>query len=104
MADFDFDHWCALAERDPEAYFRARRGVIEGFIGERPEEEAGRLREMQGCIDRARAAAGTPLNAVRSVTRMMEGRLLAMCEQGVALRCASERLGRAVTHLEGGAG
>ncbi len=100
MADFDFDHWRSLAERDPEAFFRARCSAIERFIGAHPAEEARRLREMQGYIDCVRLSAGSPMNALRSVSRLMEEHLAALREQGAALRQATERLNAAVEHLD----
>ena len=100
MADFDFDHWRRLAEQDPEAYFRARRSAIERFIGTHPAGEARRLREMQGYIDCVRLSAGTPMNALLTVSKLMEEHLAALGAQSVALREATERLDAAVAHLD----
>lgn len=102
MANFDFDHWCGLAERDPEAFFRARHGAIERFIQARPALEAQRLREVQSRIDCARMAAGTPLNAMREMSRLMQERLQLLCEQEVALTEATRRLSTALSRLEHG--
>ncbi|THF60977.1 DUF3135 domain-containing protein [Pseudothauera rhizosphaerae] len=100
MAEFDFDHWRRLAERNPEAFFRARSSAIERFIDAHEAEDARRLREMQGYIDCARLAAGTPLNALRTISRMMEEHLTALHEQGAALREATAQLDAAMAHLD----
>jgi len=101
VADFDFDYWRRVAEQDPESYFRARHGAIERFIGSHSPAEAQRLRSLQAHIDCARAAAGTPVHALLAVSRMIETNLIALCEQGAALREATRRLDALVAHLQG---
>jgi hypothetical protein len=100
VADFDFDHWCWLAEHDPKAYFHARRCAIERFIGAQPASQAQRLRELQDCIDCARLSAGTPMNALRTVSQLMDAHLAVLHEQCVTLHEATEGLDAALARLE----
>lgn len=97
MREFDFDAWRELAARDPAEYFRQRECALEGFIRERPEQEAG-LRELQREIDQARALAGSPAQAARELARMLSDRLDALAghlrqldEQTGALRALAVR-------------
>ena len=74
MSRFDFDAWCALAARDPVAYFRERERAISEFIAERP-ESGPHLRDLQATIDQVRAVSGTPAAAARELARMLGERL-----------------------------
>lgn len=100
MAGFDFDHWSELAKRDPAAFFRARRRLIDRFIDAHPAPQANRLREMQAFIDCVRVASGTPMCAVRNITSMMQERMELLRRQGAELDAASLRLREVVSHLE----
>lgn len=90
-APFDFDRWRQLAEDDPEAFFRARRLLLEAYIEARP-HLAPQLRELQGQIDALRASAGSPLVAARQIAGLMEDHLEAMSAQIEALREEARRL------------
>lgn len=92
MTDFDFDHWCALAQRDPRAFFEARQREVEQFIESAPSSLRGRLWDLQRCIDCERARAGTPMRAVRCLTVMMQERLEELDRQNRELRVLSKRL------------
>lgn len=100
MAGFDFDHWCELAKRDPVAFFRARRRLIERFIDAHPAAQASRLREMQAFIDCVRIASGTPMCAVRNIAGMMQERMEVLRRKGAELDEASLRLREMVHELE----
>ncbi len=96
MADpaFDFDELAALAARDPEAFERRRRAMIEAALAEVPEaERRERLRRLQWRIDQVRRTSGTPMAACLRISRMMWESLAG--EGG--LLDALERLGRLET-------
>lgn len=78
--DFDFDEWMLLARQDPAAYFRRREQVIQNFINAHPAQSAN-LRAMQARIDAARAIAGTPDKALRTIMQMLEDRVGALGDQ-----------------------
>ncbi|NMG14429.1 DUF3135 domain-containing protein [Aromatoleum bremense] len=90
MAGFDFGYWSSLAQRDPEAFFRARSEVIEQFIAAHPAAERGRLRELQRRIDCIRASAGGPLRATGVLCAMMRERLELLQLQCERLRALGE--------------
>lgn len=92
MTDFDFDHWCALAQHDPQAFFEAREREVQQFIDGAPSSLRGRLWDLQHCIDCERARAGTPMRAVRCLTVMMQERLEELDRHNRELRALSERL------------
>lgn len=71
---FDFDAWSRLARRDPNAYFRARRQAIDALIDACPAGD-GNLRRLQMRIDSTRACAGTPVEAARQITGLMQVQL-----------------------------
>jgi hypothetical protein len=79
--DFDFDHWSALARRDPAAFFLAREQVISEFIAAAPSDQTVQLVEFQRLIDGSRAQAGTPLKAVRQMMGMIGDQLEALQAQ-----------------------
>ena len=75
MGDFDFNYWHALAERDPEGFFRARSQAIEQLIDSHAPAERARLRQLQRRIDCIRASAGCPTRAVVRLGAMIHERL-----------------------------
>lgn len=91
-SDFDFDAWCALAQRDPAAYFRERERVIKAFIDENPRVR-DQLLELQAQIDGLRATAGTPDRALAGIAGMMGDHISAMAGQFAELRKEAVRLG-----------
>lgn len=89
---FDFDYWKDMAERNPAAFFRERKAIIDGFIEGRTPEKAESLRLLQDEIDFLRACAGTPMSACRTVTRMLEANVVELGVQSSKLREASLRM------------
>ena len=73
MSSFDFDTWRDLALRDPDAFFKKREQFIQTFIEANKSSDG--LIALQRQIDNVRALAGTPLNAVRELSRMLGERL-----------------------------
>lgn len=96
MAEFDFDHWCELASREPARYYRERERVISDFIDAHPAEEALRLRELQAHVDATRALAGAPLKATRQLLGLMEDRLEAMRDRLLELQEQTEQVARSL--------
>ena len=99
MSQFDFDHWSALARRDPEGFFRARRAEIERYIAAQPPEAAAKLREMQQRIDCNRAHAGCPMKALACLVGMIQERLRLLRVQSGLLARAAEKLSEEVKAL-----
>lgn len=95
-AEFDFDAWCELAQRDPAGYFRERERVIAGFINEHPEAR-GSLVALQAQIDGLRATAGTPDRALSGIVGMMSDQLAALAGQFAELRRETDRLRNLLT-------
>lgn len=93
---FDFDCWCELAQRDPEAFFKARSRAIESLINSHPPDQRERLRDMQHRIDCARVCAGSPANALQCLATMMQDRLIALQYQNEVLRALSAKLQESV--------
>ncbi|NMG74484.1 DUF3135 domain-containing protein [Aromatoleum diolicum] len=96
MSEFDFDRWRELAERDPEAFFRARRRAIEHLIDSYPPGRREYLRDMQRHIDCVRACAGTPVKALHCLAAMMQDRLVALQHQNELLRGLAVKLRHSV--------
>lgn len=76
--EFDFDYWRELAERDPAAFFAARKALLEGFIESAPERLTADLRNLQSAVDSYRAEAGTPTVAVARLMGMLGDHLGAL--------------------------
>lgn len=72
---FNFDDWCALAKRDPEAFEAKRRETLEGAINQSPEPMRQRLRALQWRVDMERARAKNPNSSCVSIYRMMWDRV-----------------------------
>lgn len=99
MGKFDFDHWSDLAQRDPDAFFKARAAEIERFIAAHPPEVSARLRQMQHRIDCSRAHAGCPMKALTALVGMIQERLRLLRAQTQLLERASGRLSEEMTAL-----
>lgn len=70
-AEFDFNDWSALAQRDLPAFEQRRAHVIEEAILRAPEHRRDRLRRLQWRIDQTRRLAPNPLAACMELSRMM---------------------------------
>mgnify|MGYP001398933073 CR=1 FL=1 len=88
---FDFDHWMQLAEKDPMVFFRARERAIRLFIEAHP-DSASRLTELQARIDAMRAVAGSPLQAARAISAMLERNLEQLAETLQKLQTEAEAM------------
>lgn len=73
--EFDFDHWRALAEQDPTAFFAAREQVLQMFMDAAPHRLSGQLHALQTLIDHSRAEAGTPVKASQQLMGMLSEHL-----------------------------
>lgn len=98
MLKFDFDHWCALARRDPAAFFRERERVIQEFIDAHPQQRE-QLRELQSQIDGMRAVAGTPAKSLQGLFGLLDDHLGALSGQLRELRTETARLQEIVGRL-----
>ncbi len=90
--EFDFDHWRALAENDPAAFFAARKALIEDFIASAPPRMKEDLRRLQDMVDLSRAEAGTPVVAIGRLMGMMSDHLGALAGHMRQLREQSDHL------------
>ena len=99
MGEFDFDHWCELALREPERYYRERERVISAFIDAHPEDTARKLRELQAHVDATRAVAGAPLQATRQLLGLIDERLEAMRDRMLELQAENDRIAAALRRL-----
>lgn len=69
---FDFDRWRRLAEEDPEAFERARKAAIDGFIdGIGDELLRERMRRLQWRVEQERARSDNPMGACIRIYNMM---------------------------------
>jgi len=68
---FDFDAWKDLAERDPEAFERQRRTVLDQAIADAPERTRQRLTGLQWRIDTERRLAANPLASCVKIYEQM---------------------------------
>lgn len=84
--DLSFEEWAELAQNDPKKFFAERARVIDNYINKQPSDLQRVLRDLQNRIDATRATAGTPNQAVRELSRMMEDYLLALSERLMSLR------------------
>lgn len=91
MDPFDFDAWRDLAQRDPQAFFRARESTIEAFISSHP-EAAEELRALQARIDGLRAIAGSPTQALKGIASLLGDHLGALAGNLKQLRDEADRL------------
>ncbi|MDO6387487.1 DUF3135 domain-containing protein [Uliginosibacterium sp. 31-12] len=90
--DFDFDHWRELAEKDPAAFFAARKALLERFIQSAPSRMDADLRSLQEMVDLSRAEAGTPDIAVGRLMGMLGDHLGALAGHMRQLRDQSDQL------------
>lgn len=67
----DFDEWRLLAIRDPVAFEKTRREVLEAVIAQAHERNRHRLEALQWRLDRVRERSTTPLAACISLSDMM---------------------------------
>lgn len=100
VADFDFDVWRLLAERDPQAFVRERRRLIDHFIAGSG-EHAKDLAALQERIDTMRAIAGGPTLAMRALASMMEKRLRLLSAQLKDLHTELEGFGTSLNRVTG---
>lgn len=70
-AAFDFEAWADLARRDPEAFERQRKQMIDDFIASAPESIRKRLAGFQWRIDMERDRCDNPLQACIRISNMM---------------------------------
>ncbi|MBI1195654.1 MAG: DUF3135 domain-containing protein [Gammaproteobacteria bacterium] len=70
-APFDFDAWMALAARDPEAFERQRREILDQAIADAPERLQKRLTGLQWRIDTERRLARNPLSSCIGIYEKM---------------------------------
>lgn len=80
-SSFEFDHWKALAETDPEAFEAARQQVLSDAISRASRGQRKRLSRMQWRLDRERELSPTPISACVKLSKMMFNRLYG--EQGL---------------------
>lgn len=69
-ADFHFHEWAFLARTDAEAFERRRARLLEAFLSESAQRRPA-LESLQREIDRQRAAAASPEEAVAAISGMM---------------------------------
>lgn len=67
----DFDVWFQLALKDPEAFERKRKLLVEATIENAPVDKQERLRCLQWRIDRVRDLSSTPMSACIKISRLM---------------------------------
>lgn len=91
MDPFDFESWRELAQRDPQAFFRARESAINAFISSHP-EAAEELRALQAQIDGMRAIAGSPTQALQGIASLLGDHLGALAGNLRQLRDEADRL------------
>ena len=68
---FDFDAWTSLAQRDPQAFEKQRRCVLEAAILEAPARKQPQLRRTQWKLDQIRRRSATPLAACLQMQRLL---------------------------------
>ncbi len=62
-AEFDFDHWAALARSDPAEFERARAAALADVIARAPARLQQRLSGLQWRLDQERRLSGGPMAA-----------------------------------------
>ncbi|SCZ66156.1 DUF3135 domain-containing protein [Thiohalomonas denitrificans] len=67
----EYEDLRALAQRDPDAFERRRREIIESALARVPEERRQRMRRLQWRIDQERLRCTNPLSACITLSRMM---------------------------------
>lgn len=71
MKPLDFDHWCQLARRDPAAFERKRRQLVEALIDDMPPKRQQRMRRLQWRIEAVCATSANPTAACMQLSSMM---------------------------------
>jgi hypothetical protein len=71
MKPIDFDQWCDLAQRDPDAFERKRRQVVDQLIDDMPKRRRERMRRLQWRIEAVCARSATPTAAYIALSEMM---------------------------------
>lgn len=69
-ADFHFHEWAFLARTDAQAFERRRLRLLESFLSESGQRRPA-LESLQREIERQRAAAASPEEAVAAISGMM---------------------------------
>lgn len=68
---FDFDAWVDLARRDPTAFEKKRKKIIDEAILRAPATRQQRLRCLQWKLDRIRETSRTPMIACLHINRLL---------------------------------
>jgi len=68
---FDFDEWCALAQKNPEEFEKRRRAAVEEVISSSSTGMQQRLRQLQWRIDMERRRCKTPMMSCIKLFDMM---------------------------------
>ncbi len=69
--EFDFDEWCELAQKDPEAFEAKRKAAIDEVITSASPGMEKRLRQLQWRIDMERKRCKTPMMSCMKLFDMM---------------------------------
>ncbi len=78
--EFDFQEWAELAQRSPEAFEQRRRAAIEAFLDTSGEQRKMGL-SLQREIDYEIRRAGTPQQALSTISKMMWSQLAFLGEE-----------------------
>jgi len=71
-SDFDFDYWCKLAKKDPEAFEAERKKEIDNYISSLKDEDIKeRMSRLQWRVERERDLSKNPMDSAVRLYDMM---------------------------------
>ncbi len=71
-SDFDFDYWCKLAKKDPEAFETERKKEIDNYISSLKDEGIKeRMSRLQWRVERERDLSKNPMDSAVRLYDMM---------------------------------
>ncbi len=69
--EFDFDYWMELAKKDPAAFEKQKKQLIQEAIDKAPKRMQNRLNGLQWSIDSRVKTAKNPMDACVKIYQMM---------------------------------
>ena len=71
ISDFDFDHWCKIAQQEPEKFEAMRQRMIDELIAQAPPHLKSRMTGLQWQVDQIRKQASNPMAACLQISQRM---------------------------------
>ena len=71
IPDFDFDHWCKVAQDEPERFETMRQQMIDELMAQAPSHLKPRMTGLQWQVDQIRKQTNDPMTACLRISQKM---------------------------------